>query len=148
MNLEHVEQKSLSYLKQVTNPLVPMEQLLAHLQRDEECASLTSEELLAFLERHELFKVVEPIGIASNLHAAKELEEAGVTFGPRVILCTRVPTAAQLAEQIREEMERLTNALQKAIAEAKRTGDADKARALIKVLSRAQNLQERLDDMT
>lgn len=148
MNLEEIELKCFNYLKQVTNPLVPIEQLLDHLHREPEFASISLSELTSFLERHELFKVVEPIGVASNLQATKELEEAGITFGPRVILSTRVPSASQLAQQMKEEMGRLGDALQGALADAQKAGDAERARTLIKILARAQALQERLEELT
>ena len=49
MNLEAIEQEVLSYLKQVTNPLVRVDLLLERLRQKKEFSLLTEGDLLDFL---------------------------------------------------------------------------------------------------
>ena len=49
MNLEAIEQRVLRFLKQAKNPLVPFDQLLEYLQREEDLGAFTESELLDFL---------------------------------------------------------------------------------------------------
>ena len=56
MNLEAIEQRVLRFLKQAKNPLVPFDQLLEYLQREEDLGAFTESELLDFLRDHELFE--------------------------------------------------------------------------------------------
>ncbi|MCP4645651.1 MAG: hypothetical protein GY851_34720 [bacterium] len=144
MNLEAAEQRCLSYLKQVSNPMVPVDRLLRHIREDEACGDIGEDELLEFLNQHELFKVVES---ASLPLGGEDLAEAGIDLGPRVMLETRVPSPAQLAEQMSEQTTQMVEALTTALNESKRIGDPERTRQLIKILSRAKELQQRLSDL-
>ncbi|HOF38637.1 MAG TPA: hypothetical protein PLD73_01090 [Candidatus Hydrogenedentes bacterium] len=144
MNLETIEQRVLSYLKQVRNPLVPFEDLLEHLQRDELLETFTEAELLAFLRAHELFEVVEPIQFG-----AQELQEAGLAGAeaqlmPHVILTTRVPTERQMAEQMARQLEALLESLNDAMKSAKESAQSARVQALIRLVDRANELQKRV----
>ena len=147
MELEAVEQKTLSYLKQVQNPLVPVSRLLRHLHQDEAFASVTERELLEFLRDHELFTVIETAGIGLDLVAADDLAEAGVSMEPRVILCTRVPTREQLGEQIGAEFDTMVQALNAALTEARDEGHAERVPAIMRLLDRASVLRARLEEL-
>jgi len=147
MEIEAVEQKTLSYLKQVTNPLVPISRLLRHLRQDEALAALDERELLEFLRDHELFNVIETAGIGMELMAVDDLAAAGISMEPRVVLCTRVPTREQLGEQITSEFDSMVEALSAALTEARDEGHADRVRAIMKLLDRANALRGRLKEL-
>ena len=147
VEIEAVEQMTLSYLKQVTNPLVPISRLLRHLHQDESLAGLTDRELLEFLRGHELFNIVETAGIGMELVAVDDLAEAGISMEPRVILCTRVPTREQLGEQISAEFDNMVQALDTALTEARDEGHADRVRAIMRLLDRAGTLRDHLKEL-
>jgi len=142
MNLEAIEQRVLSYLKQATNPLVPFDQLLEFLRREEELGAFSDAELLAFLRNHELFDVVEPIQIDVGELSEDELNEAGLRLTPHIILTTRVPTEREMAEQMAKQLQSLVDSLNAAMVAAKEAGDSSKAQALIVLLARAQELEK------
>ncbi len=146
MNLEAVEQGTLSYLKEVSKPLVPVDKLLRHLRLNEACADLGEEELIDFLARHELFTLLDLGAGALDSETAKELGAAGFDSGPMVILCTRVPAPEQLALHMKAQGLQLIEALNTALADAKAKGRPERARELIKVIARAEELQKRFDE--
>jgi hypothetical protein len=148
MNLEAVEQTCLAYLKQTEKPMVPVERLMRHLNQREDCAGISEFDLLGFLRRHELFKVIDTSGLPLGIDDAAALAEAGIETGPQVMLVARIPSPAQLAEQMADQLEKLTEALSRALGEAKATGQSDKARELIKMLSRAEEIQKELKNLT
>jgi hypothetical protein len=131
MNLETVEQRTLSYLMQVSNPLVRVDTLLAHLRDAADLHALDQGVLLDFLRKHELFRVLEAAD-----------PEAGP--GPFVILETRVPTARQLGEMMVGQVDRMIGALSAALDQALDAGDAMKAGEVQAVLFRAHELRRKL----
>lgn len=131
MNLETIEQRTLSYLMQVSNPLVRVDTLLAHLRDEADLRELNQGTLLDFLRRHELFRVIE---------AAEGAEGPG----PFVILETRVPTARQLGAMMMEQVDRMIGALTTALDLALDAGDAKKAGEVQAVLFRAHELRRKL----
>lgn len=146
VNLEAIEQRCLNYLKEVSRPLVPIGRLLRHLHQDDACAGITERELLAFLRRHELFRVVDPLGLATTADGAREMESAGITSSPCVILSTRVPSADELRTLMESQMQRLISALESALDEAESMGDAQRSSEVLEVLERARKLQSHLKD--
>jgi hypothetical protein len=144
MDLEAVEQRALAYLKQTANPIVPVDRLLRHLAEDDQCADVREDQLLEFLRRHELFVVMDGPSLPLDDADATELAEAGIVPGARVMLATRVPSPAQLAALIEAELTTLTEALSNALAEAKRKGRPERARELIRILSKADKIRDKL----
>jgi hypothetical protein len=144
VNLEAIEQRCLRYLREVSRPLVPIEQLLRHLHHDEACAGITEKELLGFLRAHELFRVVDPLGMATTVNGARELEDAGISSGPCVILSTRIPSADELRTLLVTQMERMVGALEAAFNEADSMGDTSRSSEVRDVLERARRLQSRV----
>lgn len=140
MNLEAVEQKTLSFLRQTTNPLVPIQTLLAHLNQDPETAGMSETELKAFLKWHELFRVLEP----GNVPAPRELTHMLLGEGPFVILDTRVPTSEQVLQLMTTQMDVMIESLIKALDQARVQGDPERGREVLKLLSRAQKLRMKL----
>ncbi len=143
MNLEAVEQASLEYLRTVNRPLVPVNQLLRHLQQERGLADFDEGELLNFLRNHELFSVIDPIGLSADPAGATRLENAGIHAGPSVILSTRIPARSELAKLIDEQMESLCSALRAAMKEASEHGRPDVARQIVELLDRTNSLRER-----
>ena len=147
MNLEAIEQKCLHYLMQVSRPLVPVDQLLRHLQREPEFETLSEHELLAFLREHELFVVLDPIGMAGDPDGRAALAEAGVSTSPSVILETRIPAQRELSEQMIAQLEMLMESLDTARKEAFQTRDAKRISFIDTLLDRASGLLDRLKSL-
>jgi len=144
MNLEAIEQRTLRFLKQAKNPLVPFDQLLEYLLRDEDLGAFTEPELLVFLREHELFEVVEPVQFDAQELQEADLTQAGLQLMPHVILTTRVPTKRQMAEQMNRQLDALVQALNAAMVAAKASGHPDRAQALIRLVDRARELHKRV----
>ncbi len=144
MNLEDLEQKVLSYLKQVANPLVRIETLLARLQRDEGFAGTSEAELLDFLKHHELFKVIDQSALVPPGEMAQGFEGAGLVSGPCVILDTRVPTPSQVAELMEDQLAKMKEALTVALTQAREKGDTATTDKLLEVLARADKIHKGL----
>ena len=144
MNLEAIEQRTLRYLKQAVNPLVPFGTLRDHLSRETDLGSFTDAELLGFLRNHELFEVVEPVQFDAQDLEEADLSHAGLQMIQHVILTTRVPTRRQMAEQMARQLDVLVQTLSEAMSAAKQSGQPAKTQALIRLLDRAQELQTRV----
>jgi hypothetical protein len=140
LNLEAIEQKCLSFLKQTTNPLVSIQTLQTHLDQDTETAGMTTKELTAFLKWHELFRVLEP----GNVPAPLELTTLLLGEGPFAILDTRVPTHEQMMAEMTRQLDALIESLVKALDQSRVQGDPDRGRKVIQLLSRAQQLRAKL----
>lgn len=147
MNLETVEQRCLSYLKEVSNPLVPVDTLLRHVRRDPDCADLTERELLEFLGEHELFKVIEAGGLGSEPERRESLAAAGLVAGPQVILSTRIPPPQALADMMSDELDTLASALVSAMKEAQSRDESGQEAEIKQLLHRVGELKKRLDEL-
>ncbi len=146
LNLEAIEQKCLKYLMEVSNPLVPISTLMCHINDDDECRGITEEELTDFLRRHELFRVMDPALNELDQEAASLPD--GMDVGLRVILVTRIPTPAEMANMISAQIKKMTEALASAKSEAANAGDAAKLRELDEVMRRAEFIAKRLEEET
>jgi hypothetical protein len=140
MNLEAVEQKCLSFLKQTSNPLVPVKTLWAHLDQDPETAGITEAELAAFLKWHELFRLLQPGSVPAPL----ELTHLLLGEGPFVILDTRMPTRDQVLQEMTHQVDVLIESLVKALDQARVQGDQEQGRQVLQLLARAQKLKQKL----
>lgn len=144
MNLEAIEQRCLKYLMGVADPLVPFETLLRHVQEDEVCGDVSRSELLEFVRRHELFRVLDPAGVASDPEGAARLQAAGLPTGPFVVLDTRTPAPADLAGMLESQMTALIKALTTAAKEAHDAGETERMDQITRLLFTARKLRERL----
>lgn len=120
MQLEMVEQRCLTYLQQVSNPIVPLSRLLAYLRQFPDCGDVEEGELAGFLAGHELFRVFNPLPV--DPHQAHTL---GLSTDRRVILTSRVPTRAETRASMNEMLDSLCQALGTAIREANERDDAE-----------------------
>lgn len=146
MNADAVKRICRAYLEQASNQLVSLEVLHRRACDDPECGSVSEQELLECLRQDESFRVIEPLRPAA-MGDPKDIKAIGFTPCPRVILASRVPKPAELFAMIRAELQNLTDALSKALGEAQRTGNADVARQVIKILDRANVIKERAGDL-
>ena len=142
MNLEDVEQKTLAYLKQVSNPLVRIDVLFDHLQRDLELAGFSRADLVEFLEKHERFRVLDPV--VPDDEAGRLMHEAGFLTEPSVILDTRMPSRDNLAAAMLEQLDRLGEALVGALHEARADENPEREAQVKLALEKAGRLRERV----
>lgn len=138
MNLEAIEQRALAYLEHVSNPLVRIEVLHAHLTDHGLTEGLSPGQLKEFLSRHELVRVIEPPvqGIQDPA--------AGEPSGAFAIAKERVPTQTQIASMMREQLDLLLEALRAAREEALHYGDSDKLSLIDDAQRKAALLSEKL----
>jgi hypothetical protein len=146
MNLEAIEQKCLSYLKQVKNPIVPISTLLRHLNEDEACRGVREQEVIDFLRKHELFRVIDLPESRKEPDTITELASEGIDSGPRVILVTRIPTQSEMKATISQQLETMTGALARAQAMAAESGDAAAYQKITEILNRVDALEKRIAD--
>lgn len=142
MNLELVEERCLKYLEQVASPMVPLRTLLAHLWQDENCADVTEAEILPFLRKHELVHVIESDD--TDPEQAQAMAEAGMSQGPYVILRTRIPTKAEMAGLMQEQLDTMKAALERAMEEAVEAGDNDTQKKIQELLEKSQEFRDKL----
>jgi hypothetical protein len=145
MNLEALEQQCLAYLKQVSNPLVRIDVLYDHLARELDLAGFSREELVRFLEKHDLVKVMQPAMTDKSM--APALKDAGLLSEPTVILETRIPTPEQMSAMLLEQIDDLGNALANALRNARAAEDAHTESLVKASLERASQLRQRIVDM-
>lgn len=144
MNLEAIEQRCLKYLKESSNPLVPVSTLLRQLEAEGGLQDLSVPDFVTFLRTHELFRVIEPAGMAADDGTAEQLAADGFNVEPMVVLATREPTAKDLAEQLDAQFGRMLSALETAQKEAEKAGMAERVREVSKLRDRTAKLQQRI----
>lgn len=148
MILEDIEQKVLSYLKQVSRALVPLDQLVSYLRRQSGLGPFDEHDLLEFLRKHELFQVIEsPFG-ALDAETASVLRDAGYSVGPSVILVTRIPPSHELAKLFDAQIDVLLEALERALLEAQTVGDSKRVSEAKSIIARAERLRARFKDLS
>jgi len=147
MNLEEIEQKTLSYLKQVSNPLVPLDRLARYLKQNGVLGDMTEAELLTFLHRHELFRVMEPPGLGDDPGMNSAMASLGLNTKPYVILDTRIPTKADVVVGLDEQLLRMAEALIAAAAEAKEKGEDARREKIERMLDRIKAARKHLKEV-
>lgn len=146
LNLETIEEKCLSYLRQAPNPLVPVDTLLEFCRRDPECGKLERQELLDFLRPHELIKVVEGPGEGEEIDQ-DTFGGAGINMGPRAILHSRVPTKEQMADIIAAQMKNMTEMLVEALELARKAKDEAHIQELEAALQKSEDLRQKMNKL-
>lgn len=141
--LESIEEKTLSYLSQVVNPLVRIDVLHTHLSESTESLSITFDDLKGFLVAHTQVRIIEAIDQAS-LGDNLDLKETESSFSPYAILVDRVPTEGQLAAMMLEQLESMHEALVTAGAHAQKDADAALAMKVSNALNRLDVLKQKL----
>lgn len=143
MNLERIEQRCLNFLKQSTNPLVPLDTLLAYVRRDDECLEVDGPGLAAFVRQHELFRLIDPPEMPVGPDGVSALQNLGFRAQPLAVLVTRVPTEQDFIMQFALQMHNLEESLQAAARDAEMEGDAGRAAEATRLLFRTKQLSER-----
>lgn len=144
MSLEEIEQKTLQYLKQVSNPLVRIEVLLDHLREDGALRDLDESRLIEFLDDHELFRIIEPLAPLGDVLQTEALSDADFANDRCVILDTRVPSQDHLLAMMTEQVSKMVDSLKAAFEEAKSSGDVGRMQTLQEILQRSSELQKKL----
>lgn len=144
MNLELLEEIAADYLSQTANPLVPIDTLHKHLCGNEDLAQLTLLDLTDFIGPHALFKIIDTPGLGEEATIGLNLAEALGTIGPCVILHTRVPTQQDMTRLMLEQLQGMTDALRRALSEAKASDNRDLEARLSDVLANADRIREQL----
>lgn len=140
MSLEAIEEHTLNYLAQVSNPLVRIEVLLAHLRDRGLAEDMSASQLRSFLSRHERVRIMEPSLSAPDIEGVGKNED-----GAYVILLTRVPTPEQLTSMMLEQLQALEQALVTARAAALEIGDPTRIGPIEEALRRIAALHKRLN---
>lgn len=146
MNLETIEEKCLNYLRQASNPLVPVENLLEFCRRDPACGKLERQELLDFLRHHEQVKVIDGPD-ADEAIDQETFGAAGINMGPRAILNTRVPTREQMADMIVDQMKHMTEMLVEALHLARKAKDEPHIQELEAALQKSEALRQKMNKL-
>ncbi len=146
MNLEQIEQDTLAYLSQSSNPLVRISTVHQHVTSKSDTISISLEEYSDFLESHDLMKVTDPFALAEDDETFRALGEAGLPTNPCVILESRVPSMHDLGTTIVEQLVSMTDALAKALKEARGTGDSVRGHEIYETLERVESLKKRVID--
>ncbi|HPC15013.1 MAG TPA: hypothetical protein P5318_03295 [Candidatus Hydrogenedentes bacterium] len=136
MQIETVEQRCLTYLQQVSNPIVPLSRLLAYLRQFPDCRDVDEGDLTDFLAKHELFRVFNPLPV--DPHQARAL---GISTDRRVILTTRVPTRAEARASMNEMLDSLGRALGTALREANERDDDELRRKAEHLMRRIEKIR-------
>lgn len=142
MNLEDIEQRCLRHLTQAANPLVSFEDLVNHLRADDAGQDFSERDLLAFLEKHDLVRVLETPSAEDAPELPRQLADAGIPAGLNVILRSRIPPPGVLAEMIEQQLATMSEALQRALLDARDSGDTEVQRRVADALERAEKLKE------
>lgn len=146
MNLELIEEKCLNYLRQASNPLVPVNTLLEFCRREPECGKLELQELLDFLRPHELVKVVDGPDEGEAVDQ-ETFDAAGINMGPRAILKSRVPTKEQMTDMIAAQMRNMTEMLVEALELAKKAQDEAHIQEIEAALQKSEALRQKMNKL-
>jgi len=144
VSLELLEQTCLNYLGEAKVPLVPVENLLAFVQRTVGLQGVSKSSLLEFLRNHDEIDVLESADPGDDV-SGDLLHAAGMIMGPRALLKARMPTQRELYAQVAVQLQSMRDTLGQALAHA----DADaalagKRPALENALERVDELMQRL----
>ena len=146
MNLEKIEEKCLHYLGQASNPLVPVDTLLAFCQRDPECGRLERQELLDFLRPHAAIQVLEGLEMGAAIDP-ETFQAAGINLGQRAILRSRVPAREEISEMLFEQLKDMTDVLVESLNQAKKTRDAARVAELEAALQKSEALRAKMNKL-
>lgn len=144
MNFEDIEKTSIAYLTQSANPLVRISVLHAHISSKYKDKSPSAQEYTDFLTNHSEIKVMDPLSTIQNENTAEALSEAGFTTTPCAILDSRVPSSQNLAAAMLDQLDSMTNALSRALQEARSDDDTEKAHGIYETLVRTSKMKEKI----
>lgn len=144
MRLEHIEKVCLDFLRQTTNPLVPVETLYAACTEQGDIA-FTRAELLHFLRSHAEVLVVDGADSESEVSTLDFLE-AGIHMGPRAILKTRIPTREEMADMMQQQLAHMRSNLREALAQARSNADHTTVKEIEAALVRSDQIEAKVKE--
>ena len=148
MSLEAIEEKCIAYLQEVSNPLVPVDRLTSYLGREKVLEGMSESELLEFVKEHDQFSVIAPAGVIDNPAVALMMSAMDLNTKPYVILKSRVPSDADIAASLDDQLQKMTDALVTAAQEARDSNQEDRVQKIETMLHRITtargNLKEAL----
>lgn len=143
MNLEEIETQCLNYLRQSKKPIVSLNALHAHCSRLPGCENIDRGFLMDFIRNHGEVLLFE--GARPDDELSREwLAEAGIDLGPRVMLKSRIPSPAELAAMMSEQLTVMQESLAKARDLAIEQGKTEQVPELDLALDRARALEFRV----
>ncbi|MBI2424482.1 MAG: hypothetical protein HYV27_16750 [Candidatus Hydrogenedentes bacterium] len=143
MNMERVEERCLAYLKQVQNPLAPVEHLLEYCRKEEDLADLDAAVFLDFLRNHAEIHVLE----GPEDHEAINLQifsTAGLAMGPRAILFARIPTQQEMTAILAAQLMAMQESLGSTFVQAQEAGDLQRADQIRQAMAQVEELRDKL----
>lgn len=146
LSIERIEQRCLSYLRQVKNPLVPIKNLLDYCQRDEACKSVEEAPLLQFLRNHGDIEVLDGPLPGEEL-GTELLGQAGIEMGIRVILKDRIPSRREMEVLLVSQVHTMQQELARALSDAIDAGNEERIPRLREALQRADAMRERVAEV-
>lgn len=146
MNLEKIEEKCLHYLREASNPLVPVDTLLEFCRRDPECGKLDRKELLDFLRPHAQIEVMEGPAMGEVIDR-QTFESAGINMGQRAIIKTRFPSKEEMTEMLFEQLKDMTDVLVEALNAAKKEKDDARIDQLQTALAKSEALRQKMNKL-
>jgi len=120
--LDSLEEKALNFLRQVSNPLVRIDVLHAHLTEGKQAATIALDDLKSFLAGHAQVRVIESLP-EEAIGERTVLSGAGSALSHYVVLVDRVPADHQLDAMMLQQLDSMREAL--AVAEAQANDDDD-----------------------
>lgn len=145
MGLAQIEQVCFEFLRRTTNPLVPVDTLYEACAR--QGASISRDELLAFLRNHAEVLVVDGTGEGDPFSPA-ELQDAGINLGPRAILKLRLPSRAEMTDMLQQQLQQMRFHLREALDKARENKDTDAVRDIEAALRRGEELERKIRGFT
>lgn len=139
--LEAIEALCLTYLRRAKEPLVSVNALYEHCERELKVMPLSATAFLQFLRQHGEITVVE--GLAPDGPLRKDMfDAAGLDLGPRAMSNDRVPTRVEMVQMMAGQLRDMLKALEKVREKAEQAGDAERVAAIDAAAERARQLQE------
>ena len=106
-------------------------------------ASISRDELLAFLRNHADVLVVDGAGENDPLSVA-DLQDAGIHLGPRAILKLRLPSRAEMSDMLQQQLQQMRFHLREALDKARENKDMDAVRDIEAALRRGEELERKM----
>jgi hypothetical protein len=145
MNLEAVEQRCLSYLRETTRLLVPVSELLRILDQDEDTQGMDESRLVPFLHAHELFSVIEPDDIQPR--GAAMQSEMDLIRERAVCLVERVPSNDQVLASMADALTSMMQALETGTDHARKDANPERALEVQNILKRAREIRMKMMEL-
>ena len=141
MRLERVEEICLDCLRQTMNPLTPVVLLYEKCIADPQIGdALTQDALMQFLRGHADIMVVDGLEEDDPMLGLAVASQT-IETGPRAILKTRIPTRAEMADMMRQQIDDMREQLHNALEKATHHNDLQTIAEIKELLARTDTLE-------